>query len=74
MTTCVMVYVGEIGWNLQQRIFRESKHVVKSCDMKNGIAAHAWKAQHCVDWSVRTTKRKVLELIHIEQEAALSNL
>lgn len=50
--------------------------------MKNRLAAHAWEAQHMVDWSstkVRMTeqflrKRMVLEVIHIQHEPRTSNL
>ena len=72
----VYIHVGETGRNLQERI-KEHKYTVKAGDMKNGIVAHAWGAQHPIDWSaakVRTTeqiqyKRKVIETIHIQWEA-----
>ena len=70
---CSKVYSGEMGRSLTERV-KEHKYAVKRHDDKNGIAAHAWTAQHRVDWSaakVRTTeqhlwKRKVLEAIHME--------
>ena len=78
---CDLVYIGETGCSLNERI-RGHKYAVKTGDMKNGIAAHAWAAQHTVDWSsarVRTTeqflwKRKALEAIHIQREPRTSNL
>ena len=42
-------YIGETGRSLQERI-KEHKYAVKSANMKNGIAAHAWTHQHHVDW------------------------
>ena len=56
--------------------------MVKAGSVKNGIAAHAWKMQHPVDWvSARVWslepnmwKRKVLEAIQIKQTKNTSNL
>ena len=72
---CRSVYVGETGWNLQERI-KEHRYAVKRHDMNNGISVHAWEKNHAVDWSeakVRTLeqitwRRKILEAIHIHQE------
>ena len=79
-SNCGKVCIGETGRNLQERI-KEHKYAVRNHNTKNGIAAHAWTAQHTVDWSsakVRTTehlwKRKVLEAMHIRRELDTSNL
>ena len=64
---CDKVYVGETGRCLKVRL-KEHKYAVKTGNMNNGIAAHAWNTQHPVDWDaakVRCTeskqwKRKVL--------------
>ena len=78
---CDQVYIIETGRNLKERL-KEHQYAVKKKDLKNGIAAHACQQQHRVDWSaakVRCTeqhywKRKVLEAIHIQQQANTSNL
>ena len=65
-------YIGETGRTLKKRI-TEHKLEVKRGDTSNGIAVHAWEAQHHVDWEsakVRDTesnlwKGKLLEAIHI---------
>ena len=44
-----MSYIGETGRNLKKRLV-EHKAAVKRCDTKNGIAVHAWKQQHRVNW------------------------
>ena len=46
---CDSVYVGEMGRTLQKRI-TEHKYAVKRFDDKNGVAVHAWKMNHSVDW------------------------
>ena len=71
----------ETGQSLSERL-KERKYAVKRHDDKNGVAAHAWTAQHRVAWSdakVRTTvqhlwKRKVLEAIHLKRQPDTSNL
>ena len=73
---CDQVYIGETGRNLRERL-KEHQYAVNKKDMKNGTATHACQRQHMVDWSaakVRCTeqhywKRKVLEAIHIQQQA-----
>lgn len=72
------VYVGETGQCLQKRV-NEHRYAVKTGNMKNGIAAHAWKNQHRVDWeSARIEQRywkwRVLEAIHIWRQKNPSNL
>ena len=70
-----------MGQSPQERV-KEHKYAVRKYDSKNRTAAHAWTAQHAVDWSaarVRTTeehlwKRKTLDAIHIEWEPDPSNL
>ena len=47
---CEKVYIGETGRNLQERL-KEHKYTVKTANMNNGIVAHAWRAQHPVDWT-----------------------
>ena len=71
---CNMKYIGETGRSLQERL-KEHKYAVKTANMNNGIAAHAWNHQHRVDWdSARAKtfeqhlwKRKVLEAICIRE-------
>ena len=78
---CEMVYIGETGRNLKERI-REHKYAVKKGNLNNGIAAHVWQHKHEIDWDsakVRCKeqhlwKRKVLEAIHIQQTPNASNL
>ena len=42
-----MVYIGETGHSLNERI-KEHKYAVKRGDC---VATHVWEAQHAVDWS-----------------------
>ena len=35
----------------------EHKGAVKRNDTKNGIAVHAWKTKHKVDWTAATVKQ-----------------
>ena len=75
------MYIGETGRNLKERL-KEHKYAVKTGNMKNGIAAHAWNTQHPVDWTsakVRRNKehlgkRKVLEAIYIREAQDTLNL
>ena len=79
--SCNKVYIGETGRSLKERL-KEHKYAVKTGNMRNGIAAHARKTQHPVDWtSARITaseqnlkKRKVLEAIHIREQPNNTNL
>ena len=52
---CDSVYLGETGRTLEKRL-SEHKGAVKRNDTKNGIAVHAWKTQHKVDWESATVK------------------
>ena len=71
---CDAVYTGETGHNLHDRV-KEHKYAVKRRDLKNGVAAHAWKTQHAVNWSsakVLSTeqllwKRRILKAINIKR-------
>ena len=74
---CEHVYIGETGRNLKVHWY-----AVKKEKFKNGIATHACRQQHTVNWDaakVRCTeqhywKRKVREAIHISQQCSTSNL
>ena len=78
---CNKMYVGETGRSLHERL-KEHKYAVKTANMNNGIAAHAWNHQHPVDWAsakVRAFeqhlwKRRVLEAICIKETKENSNL
>ena len=75
------MYIGETGRTLEKRL-SEHRGAVKRNDLKNGIAVHAWKTQHRVDWEAATvkqvevnhTRRKVIEAIHIKKQKVTSNL
>ena len=80
-TECDCAYIGETKRLLEKRL---SKHrgAVKRNDTKNGIAVHAWKTQHKVDWDAATVKqvetnyvrRRTIKVIHIKRQAVTSNL
>ena len=40
----------QTGRNLHDRV-KEHKYAVKK-DLRNGVAAHAWKTQYVVNWSL----------------------
>lgn len=46
---CSHVYIGETGRSLNDRL-KEHRYAVKTGNMNNGIAAHAWNNKHHVDW------------------------
>ena len=48
-TKCNHVYIGETGRSLSCRL-KEYRQAVKTGNMNNGIAAHAWINEHHVDW------------------------
>ena len=58
--------------NVGERL-SEHKGAVKWNDTNNGIAVHAWKTQHKVDWEAATvksvginyTRRRTVEAIHM---------
>ena len=52
---CNCAYIAETGRMLEKRL-SEHRGVVKN-DTKNGIAVHAWKSQHKVDWDAATVKQ-----------------
>jgi len=68
------MYIGETGRMLEKR-------PSESNDTNNGIAVHAWKTQHKVDWEAVTvkpvetnyTRRRAVEAIHIRQEEVTSH-
>ena len=47
------------------------KAAVKMCDNKNGIAVHAWKSGHQVDWNSAKVKEVVTNLTHSRITEAL---
>ena len=75
------VYIGETGRSLEVRL-KEHKYAVRTANMNNGIAAHAWNSQHPVNWDGARVRcfeqhmwrRKVLEAIVIQQTENNSNL
>ena len=46
---CEQVYIGETGRTMQKRV-TEHKTAVWKYDKNNGIAVHAWRADHRIDW------------------------
>ena len=78
---CNYVYIGEMGRSLSCRL-KEHWQAMKTGNMNNGIAAHAWINEHHVDWEAAKVraheehlwKRKVLEAIIIRQTKDTSNL
>ena len=78
---CDKKYIGETWRTLMKRM-TEHKLAMKCGDTNNGIAVHAWDAQHHVDWDdakIRETelnpwKRKVLEAIHTQAIENNNNL
>jgi hypothetical protein len=78
---CSKTYIGETGRSLQERL-KEHRYAIKTGNINNGIAAHAWNHQHQVDWDLARVKtfeqylwkRKVLEAICIKETKENSNL
>ena len=78
---CERVYIGETRRSLKERL-KEHQYAVRTGNMNNGIASHAWQSKHSVDWSsakvktheTNTWKRKVLEAIKIQRHEHTSNL
>ena len=78
---CNQVYIGETGRSLEVCL-KEHKYAVRTANMNNGIAAHAWNFQHPVNWDGARARcfeqhmwrRKVLEAIVIQQTENNSNL
>ena len=52
---CNYVYIGETGRTLRKRLTKH-RAAVKICDKKNGIAVHAWKSGHQVEWESAKVK------------------
>ena len=52
---CSKTYIGETGRSLQERL-KEHRYAVKTANMNNGIAAHAWNHQHQADWDSARVK------------------
>ena len=75
------VYIGEIGRTLKKRL-TEHKAELKKFDNKNGIAVHAWKSGHQVEWESVMVKavvpnlahRKITKALHIHQTPNTTNL
>ena len=78
---CQLTYIGETRRTMKKRMM-EHKYAVKTGDPKNGIAVHAQKSQHSIDWEgakVQTTatgywNRRTLEAIHIRKKGRSINL
>ena len=78
---CDRIYIGETSRSLKDRV-KEHRYAVKTGNMNNGIAAHAWNSEHQVDWEAARIRlqeqhywrRKVLEAIHIRKTKRTSNL
>ena len=78
---CNCVYVGETGRSPGMRL-KEHRYAIRMRDSRNGIAVHAHACKHDVDWEAakvvafeqHLTKRRVLESLHIREQANTSNL
>ena len=46
---CEQVYIGETGRTMLKRV-TEHKTAVRKYDKNNGIAVHAWREDHRIDW------------------------
>ena len=78
---CDQKYIGETKRTMKERL-TEHKYVVRRGDEKNGIAVHANKFNHSIDWEsagVRSTaqgywNRRTLEAMQIRRTACPMNL
>ena len=78
---CDQKYIGETKRTMKKRL-TEHKYAVRKGDEKNGIAVHANKFNHSIDWEsagVLSTaqgywNRRTLEAIHIRRTARPMNL
>ena len=69
---CELVYIGETGRTMQKRV-TEHKTALRKYDKNNGIAVHAWRVDHRIDWEAarvtarapRYWKRRVVEALQI---------
>ena len=64
---CDHVYIGETGRTLRKRLTKH-KAAVKKQDQKNGIAVHAWKSGHQVEWESAKVKEVVPNLSHAQKD------
>lgn len=80
-TACDQIYIGETSRSLREGV-KEHRYAVKTGNMNNGIAAHAWNSDHQVDWKTaevrlqeqRYWRRKELEAIHIWKAERTSSM
>ena len=78
---CQLTYIGETRSSMKKRM-TEHKYAVKTRNLKNGIAVHAQKSQHSIDWEgakVQATatgywNRRSMEAIHIRKKGKSMNL
>ena len=78
---CQLTYIGETTRTMKKRM-TENKYAVKTGDSKNGIAMHAQKSLHSIDWEgakVQATatgywNRRTMEAIHIRKKGKSMNL
>ena len=78
---CEQVYIGETGRTMQKRV-TEHKTAVRKYDKNNGIAVHAWKADHRINWEAARVrarapqywKRRVAEALQIHKQSSRMNL
>ena len=78
---CQLTYIEETRSTMKKKIM-EHKYAVKTGDPKNGIAVHAQKSQHSIDWEgakVQATatacwNRRSMEAIHIRKKGKSMNL
>ena len=76
----VTVYTSEKLEETEEKT--EHRGAVRRNDTKNGIAVHARKTQHKVDWDASTvkqietnyTRRSTIKVIHIKKQGVTSNL
>ena len=77
---CDRSYIGETGRCLKERL-KEHQYAVRTGNMNNGIAAHAWSSQHSVNWDEARVlvfeqhqkRRRVLEAIRIQRNGDRSS-
>ena len=70
------------NWRNSKNIEEKTEQAQRRKDTKNGIAVHASKTQHKVDWEAATvkqvetnyTRRRTVEAVHIRKQEATSNL
>ena len=81
MCSCGDTYVGETGRTLDVRL-KEHKRAVRMDNQNNGIAVHANKTLHAIQWDSAEVleqesnwyKRKFKEALHIKNENSPMNL